>query len=78
MAKLKFESDEGAVFCFFCDDEEEFDHRKNGIKYFCALWEFKEFIRKIDKYEDFPDEQQAIIDKIRDRFFEEIEGLNIN
>jgi hypothetical protein len=36
-----------------------------------AIWEFKNFLRNIYKYEELPEDQAALVERIRDGFHAE-------
>jgi hypothetical protein len=54
------------------EDQHPFDCAINGTKYYDLIFEFKEKLRQIEKYEDLDDKQVELIGRIRDYLNEEM------
>lgn len=54
------------------DEQESFDAAVNATKVLADLNRFANELRKIWKYEILTDEQQILVDQIRDLFYEEL------
>jgi len=52
------------------EEEHELEMCQNGLRYHCALWEFKQYLRNELKYGTYSEEQLKIIEEIQDNFFE--------
>lgn len=58
------------------EEEAEFESAKNGAKYFAAISEFQNELRKLKKYRgDIQGEKLALVEEITDRFYEITDGL---
>lgn len=49
----------------------------NAPKYYRALWDFREYIKRVDKHEEFTPEATFLLETIRNRFFEDMEGIEL-
>ena len=60
------------------DDQFEFDSAVKSMKMFFALIEIKDELRSIWKYEDLKENQFAMVERIREKFFEILKENEIN
>jgi len=60
------------------DDQFEFDSAVKSMKMFFALIEIKDELRSIWKYEDLKENQFAMVERIREKFFEILQENEIN
>jgi hypothetical protein len=60
------------------DDQFEFECAVKSTKMFFALTELKDELRSIWKYEDLKENQFAMVERIREKFFEILQENEIN
>jgi hypothetical protein len=60
------------------EDFEEAKHHLNGMNYYCCLWDLKEHLRFKLKYEELSEDEYRVIEEIQTRFFEILEGNDVN
>jgi len=60
------------------DDQFEFDSAVKSMKMFFALTEIKDELRSIWKYEELKENQFAMVERIREKFFEILQENEIN
>lgn len=65
---LVFESEEG-------DGDQEFKIASSGQKYWSAIWDTLQFIRGKLKYEDLPDDQYKLLEEVRAKLVEDLDGM---
>lgn len=58
-------------------NQHEFDCAINGTKYYDLIFEFREKLRQIDRYQDLDDKQAELIGQIRDYFNDELIGASV-
>ena len=58
------------------DDRVQLKLDNDSGMFYSALWEFKEYIRRVDKHQSYPDEAQNMLEEIRDKFLEVIESID--
>lgn len=52
------------------EDREDFDLAQNGNRYSCVIEELDNFLRAKIKYEDLPEDKEAIYREIREKLHE--------
>jgi hypothetical protein len=61
------------------DDQHEFDIAIQGSKMYLALWDLSQELRSMWKYQSYQTEEEyAIVETIRDKFYEILSEHNIN
>ena len=61
------------------DDQHEFDLAIQGSKMYLALWDLSQELRSMWKYQAYnTEEEYAIVETIRDKFYEILQEHNIN
>jgi hypothetical protein len=61
------------------DDQHEFDIAIQGSKMYLALWDLSQELRSMWKYQAYnTEEEYAIVETIRDKFYEILQEHNIN
>jgi len=60
------------------DEEAEFYCATKGTAMLNVLWEMQQELRKLWKYEELSDEEQLIVERIREFFFSSLEEHEIN
>ena len=58
-------------------DQTEFELAVNAGKMYCALFDIKEYLRRLEKYEDLTEDQYKLLDQIREFFYETINDINM-
>lgn len=58
-------------------DQNEFELAVNAGKMYCALFDIKGYLRRLEKYEDLTEDQYKLLEQIREFFYESIETLNM-
>mgnify|MGYP003111845480 CR=1 FL=1 len=59
-------------------EEVEFKQAVNAGNAYAALWEFYQYLRKKIKYEDLPEHELAIYERIREEFLGTLDGYNVH
>ncbi len=61
------------------DDKHEWENAIRANDMYCALWDLSQELRTMWKYKEYKtDEEYAIVDSIRDKFYEILSEHNIN
>ena len=61
------------------EDKHEWENAIRADAMYCALWDLSQELRIMWKYQDYQTEEQyAIVDSIRDKFYEILNNHNIN
>lgn len=58
-------------------DQNEFELAVNAGKMYCALFDIKGYLRRLEKYEDLTEDQFKLLDQIREFFNESTENINM-
>lgn len=59
-------------------EEVEFKQAVNAGNAYAALWDFNQHLRKKIKYEDLPEHELAIYDRIKEEFLGTLDGYNVH
>ena len=57
------------------EEKDDFKLATNAGAYSCALLEMGNFLRSLVKYRELTEEQRTIVEEIREKYFQETEGL---
>jgi len=61
------------------DDQHEWDNAVNANAMYLALWDLSKELRSMWKYQQYKTEEEyAIVETIRDKFYEILQEHNIN
>jgi hypothetical protein len=61
------------------EDQHEWDNAIRADAMYCALWDLSQELRTMWKYQEYKTEEEyAIVDSIRDKFYEILSEHNIN
>ena len=60
------------------EDQEELKDALNAHRYTTALWNIKQEVRRIWKYEELPEEAYAVVDKIYEYICHEISESDLD
>jgi hypothetical protein len=52
------------------EDQADFDLAVQGGKLYCALWDISQELRTLYKYEELDEKEWAMVERIRDKFYE--------
>jgi hypothetical protein len=58
-------------------DQNEFELAVNAGKMYCALFDIKGYLRRLEKYEDLTEDQYKLLQQIREFYYESIENINM-
>lgn len=59
------------------EEKSDFDLCNQATSLHCALWDFSQFLRGKIKYEDLTEEQHAIYEEVRAKFYEILNDHNV-
>jgi hypothetical protein len=59
-------------------EEVEFKQAANAGSVYAALWDFHQHLRKRIKYEDLPEHELAVYEKIKEEFLGTLDGYNVH
>lgn len=60
------------------EDKHEWDNAVKADAMFCVLWDVKQELRSLLKYQELTSEQYDIVEKISDKFYMILEENNVN
>jgi predicted nucleotidyltransferase len=52
------------------EDQADFDLAIQGGNMYCALWDISQELRTLYKYEELDEKEWAMVERIRDKFYE--------
>lgn len=59
------------------DDSEEYEMYSNALNYYSFINAMNEYLRSEIKYNNHTDEEYAILEKVREQYFELLNNYNI-
>ena len=60
------------------DEQDEHTLALKGGRYYCALYDFSQVLRNHVKYVTHTDEEYALVEKLRDEFYQVMEDNNVS
>ena len=60
------------------EEDVEFKQAANGSNAYAAIWDFYNHLRKRIKYEDLPEHELAVYERIREEFLGTLDGYNVH
>jgi len=60
------------------EEEVEFKQATNGGNAYAAIWDFHQHLRKRIKYEDLPEDELVIYERIKEEFLGTLDGYNVH
>jgi predicted nucleotidyltransferase len=59
------------------EDQADFDFAVQGGKMYSALWDISQELRRLWKYEELDEKEWAMVERIRDKFYEILDDNQI-
>ena len=59
------------------EEQEEFELARNGSKLSCAISDFQDWLRAQIKHGNYDDEQMAVFERVREKFFDALNGWHL-
>lgn len=60
------------------EDYDEAEHRIKGIDYYCALWDFHQWMRSQMKHGELTEAKWVIYEEIQNKFFSILDENKVN